>query len=313
VAALSLLMVVGITLDFRAHAGGLSFAEEGFFTPEHVFFYSMFLAIAGVLGTATYRQRRAGASWVEAVPAGYRWGVVGVVLFGFGGVGDFLWHGAFGFEDGVEALVSPSHITLATGAALFLGSPLRAALRRPQEFGGWRILPVLVSTSLVLTMIVLFGSLANPLSQLGYVAAEPVFRTYALGWNSLVFFPLFFVATGSVLARRFDLPPGTLTATFLVPALASVIVVGTFRFVLPVIVGGLVADGIVQYARPGPPRGRLFRLFGGLFSVAFVTTYFGLVAVTFRLTWVVHVWTGTIVMAGLAGLLLTYAIEPDGA
>jgi len=42
-----------------------------------------------------------------------------------------------------------------------------------------------------------------------------------------------------------------------------------------------------------------------------VRTRFGLVAVTFGLTWVAHVRTGTIVMAGPAGLLLTYATDPD--
>jgi len=311
-AGLSLLMMVGVTLDFRAHAEGISFAEEGFLTPEHAFFYSMFLAIAAVIGLGTYRRRRAGSSWIEAVPAGYGWGVVGVVLFAFGGVGDLFWHGAFGFEEGVEALVSPSHLMLAVGAALFLGSPLRAALARPEEFEGRRFLPVLVSTSLVLTIIVLFGSLVNPLAQLGYVAGEPVFRTYALGWNALVFFPLLFVATGLVLARRFDVPPGALALTFLVPAVASVTVVGAYRFVLPAVLAGVVADGLVQFARPGPPQGVVLRLYGALFPLVFVATYFGLIAVTFRLTWVVHIWTGTIVMAGLAGLLLTYAIDPGG-
>jgi len=156
---------------------------------------------------------------VEAMPAGYGRGVVGVALFGFGGVGDFFWHSAFGFEEGVEALVSPSHIALAVGAALFLGSPSRAALSRPEEFEGRRFLPVLVSTSLVLTVVVLFGLLVNPLAQLSYIVDDPVFRTYALGWNALVFFPLLFVATGLVLARRFDVPPGALTLTFIAVSL----------------------------------------------------------------------------------------------
>lgn len=311
VAILSLLMVAGVTLDFRAHGRGISFAEEGFFTPEHVFFYSMFLLIALLIGAATYRGWRSGAPLTGAVPTGYGWGLVGVLLFGFGGVGDFFWHSAFGFEEGVEAIVSPSHITLAAGAALFLGSPLRSALRRPDEYEGLQFLPVLVSASLVLTIIALFGLLLNPLAQVGYVVDEPVFRSYALGWGSLVVFPLLFVASGLLLARWFDLPPGALTLTFLVPALASVTPVGVFEFVLPALLGGVVLDGLVQWTRGEAIDGLALRLFGVLFPVLFVATYFGLVATRFRLTWVVHVWSGTIVMAGLAGLLLTYAMTPE--
>jgi len=248
-------MIGGITLDFRAHAGGIGVVEEGSVTPEHAFFCWTSLAIAGVVGARTYRRRRQGRSWAEAVPAGYGWGVIGVVLFGLGGAGDFLWHGAFGFEEGVEALVSPSHVALAAGAGLFLGSPLRAARHRLGEFRGWRVLPVLVSASLVLTIIVPFGSPVDPLAQLGYVAAEPGVRTYALGWTALVVFPLLFVATGVLLARRFDLPPGALTLGFVGPALASVMVVSAPRFVLPGVTAGLVADGVVQYVPPGLPRG----------------------------------------------------------
>lgn len=304
-------MVAGITLDFRAHGEGIGFAEEGFFTPEHVFFYSMFLLIALLLGAATYRGWRSEASLIEAVPTGYGWGLVGVLVFGLGGVGDFFWHDAFGFEEGLEAVVSPSHITLAVGAAMFLGSPLRSALRQPDEYEGIQFLPVLISASLVLAIIALFGLLLNPLAQVGYVVDEPVFRSYALGWGSLVVFPLLFVATGLLLARWFDLPPGALTLTFLVPALASVAPVGVFEFVLPALFGGVVLDGIVQWTRGEAIDGLSLRLFGVIFPVIFVSTYFGLVATQFRLTWVVHVWAGTIVMAGLAGLLLTYAMTPE--
>lgn len=264
-AVLSLLMVSGITLDFRSHGEGISFAEEGFFTPEHVFFYSVFLVIAGLLATAMYRRWQAGASIASAVPPGFGLGVVGIFLFGFGGVGDFFWHSAFGFEEGVEALVSPSHITLGAGAALFLAAPVRSALQNPHNYRGLRSIPVLVSTALVSTIIVLFGLLLNPLAQLGYVVDEPMFRTYALGWSSLVVFPLFFVATGLLLNRRFELPSGLLTITFLVPALASVSLLGVPVFVLPVILGGIALDAIVQWNDDHVLDGLTLRLFGVVF------------------------------------------------
>lgn len=312
-AVLSVLMVAGITLDFRSHGQGISFAEEGFLTPEHAFFYTFFLAIAGLLAVATYERWQTEATVTSAVPPGYGVAVVGVFLFGVGGVGDFFWHSAFGFEEGVEALVSPSHIMLGAGAALFLAAPVRSALRNPGDYRGFRSLPVVISSSLVLTIIVLFGLLLNPIAQLGIVVDEPVFRSYALGWSSLVVFPLFFVATGLLLDRRFTLPPGLLTITFLVPAISSVTLIGVPVFVLPVLLGSIALEAIIQWNDEEVLNGALVRVFGAIFPVIFVTTYFGLVAWRFRLTWVVHIWTGTIVMAGLAGLLLTYAMSPEAS
>lgn len=99
-----------------------------------MFFYAAFLCIAGLLFWGTYARRRAGRDWIRAVPPGYAFAVLGVLVFGFGGVGDFVWHSAFGFEESFEALVSPSHLTLAVGAVLFLSAPMRAAANRDR---GW--------------------------------------------------------------------------------------------------------------------------------------------------------------------------------
>ena len=78
VTTLAALLVAGVAWDFRTHASGISFAEEGFLTAPHVFFYSMFLLIAAVIGAATYRNRMHGSAWNEAVPEGYALGVLGV-------------------------------------------------------------------------------------------------------------------------------------------------------------------------------------------------------------------------------------------
>lgn len=309
VTLLSGLMIAGVALDFRSHAQGISFAEEGFFTPEHVFFYSMFLGIAAVIAAATYRNRLAGATWLEAVPAGYEWGVVGVLAFGFGGVADFGWHSTFGFEEGVEGLTSPSHLLLATGAVLFLASPLRATSRRDEDATGVALLPALLSASLVLTVFALFTTYANPLINVYATDAGETARH--LGIPAFLVFPTLLVGTALALARRFDLPAGALSTVFAVPALASVTLHGNVEFVVPVLVAGIVADALVRRQPPTPANARALRTFGLLVPATFGVAYFGVVEATREIAWTVHVWTGAIVLAGFAGLLLTYVVLPD--
>lgn len=311
VAALSLLMMTGVALDFRSHAQGISFAEEGFFTPSHVFFYSMFLGIAAVVGAATYRNRRAGASWVEAVPAGYGWGIVGVLMFGFGGGADFAWHSAFGFETGVEALTSPSHLLLAAGAALFLASPLRAAWRRDDDASAIALVPALLSAGLVLTVFALFTTYVNPLINVYAATGGESART--LGVPAFIVFPALLVGTALALARRFDLPVGALALVFGLPALASVTLHGNLAFLAPAVLAGFVGDALVQWRRPTPANPRAMRAFGALVPASFGITYVTVVAATVGIGWTVHVWTGAIVLAAFTGLLLTYVVVPEGA
>ncbi len=307
VAVLSLLMVVGVALDFRRHAlYGVSFAEEGFFTTEHVFFYSMFLAIAAVLGAATVLQRRKGASWVEAVPTGYGWGVVGVVIFGLGGLGDLAWHTAFGFEESTEALVSPSHLALALGAGLFLASPFRSAWHRG-EARGVRSLPVVISAGLVTTLIALFTLFFNPLAAPypHFVPPDGDGAILRVGIAATITYPLIYVGTVLVLARRFDLPPGAYTLVFLAPALASSAAFNHFEYAWPAVTAGIVADGLARWRRPTPDDTLAARLVAALVPMTFVATYHAVIELGVGVAWTTHVWAGSIVMAGMLGLLLS--------
>jgi len=318
---LSTLMVFGIVLDFRAHSQGISFAEEGFLTPEHTFFYAMFLGLAALLGAATYRERRRGATWVDAVPDGYGWGLIGVLVFGFAGVGDVFWHSAFGFEESFQALVSPSHIGLGLGAALFLLSPLRAAWYRDIDPTGLDYVPVVVALTLTLTIVTMFGGYLSPLVR-PYPSVTWV-REQAVV-TQLVAYPLVFVGATVTLLRRFQPPPGTFLVAFTVPGLVVSTVENYPILGAAALVAGLVADGAVSLRSPRPSNPLAMRLFGAVLPVAFVVTYFVVVEMgipggiahdrvfeNYR-RWSVHVLAGAVVHAALAGVALTYLVRPDG-
>ncbi len=160
-ALLSCWGIGGLFLDGWAHNhfGSL----ETFFTPWHAVLYSGFAAIATTLALAWLRGVYDRRPLIAAVPEGYELSALGVVLFGLGGVLDLLWHLRFGIEADIAALLSPTHLLLATSGVLILTGPLRAAWRRRQSRLGWRTGgPAVVAATLTLAMLGFFTQFAHP-------------------------------------------------------------------------------------------------------------------------------------------------------
>jgi hypothetical protein len=226
----------------------------------------------------------------------------------FAGVADFGWHNAFGFEEGVEGLTSPSHHLLAIGAVLFLASPLRAAWYRTDDPEGSRTVPVVISAALALSIIMLFASFINPVGQ--PVGWNDSYVGRVVGVTSIIVFPLVLIGAAPAMVRRFRLPPGALTVVCFVPGLASAVPTGQFQYLLPVAVAGIVADLIAYWQPPTPVNLRAMRAFGLLVPTAFGLSYFAVVELDVGIAWTTHIWTGAVSFAALTGLLLTYAIAP---
>jgi hypothetical protein len=151
VAVLSSIFIAGVFLDGWAH-NNIAELIDTFFTPYHGALYGGFFLVAGLLTFTLVRNVVQGYTWGYALPQGYQLALTGVLIFLVAGVGDLLWHEIFGFEADVEALLSPTHLLLATGAALFVTAPLRAAWQRPsQGRESWRALwPALVALTILL-------------------------------------------------------------------------------------------------------------------------------------------------------------------
>jgi hypothetical protein len=123
--ALGFWLLGGLFIDGWAHNAGT--LVESFFTPWHAALYSGYTASTLWLCWLIGRELRAGKVGLAAIPRGYEWGLVGAAIFGLGGLGDLAWHLAFGVEQNLEALLSPTHLLLFTGVVLIFSSPLRSA------------------------------------------------------------------------------------------------------------------------------------------------------------------------------------------
>ena len=116
------------------------------------------------------RSMSKGHTWQRALPRGYLLSLVGAALFLLGGALDFLWHMLFGIEVSLEALLSPTHLLLATSGVLMISGPMRAAWFRlpPGEARGWKVLgPLVLSATLVLSVMTFFTQFAYPIDEPG--------------------------------------------------------------------------------------------------------------------------------------------------
>ena len=101
-----------------------------------------------------------------ALPVGYGLSLVGFFAFATGGVGDLGWHEIFGFEESLEALLSPSHLFLALSGLLIITGPIRAFWGRETE-NNWRsLLPVILAFTCITSIFTFFTTFAAVTSEL---------------------------------------------------------------------------------------------------------------------------------------------------
>lgn len=163
--ALSVWLVGGFYVDIWAHAHGR--VDNTFFTPWHAFLYSGAASFGVVLGAAAILGRPRSIPIRDTLAPPYRIGFLGSVLFVVAGVLDLAWHTLFGFEVNVEALLSPTHLLLATSGMLMVGAPIRAAGARLLRGAprSWRTAgPVVIPLAMAVAILVAFTQYANPVA-----------------------------------------------------------------------------------------------------------------------------------------------------
>lgn len=303
---LALWMVAGVTWDFAFHRSGISFEEEGFLTLPHAVFYTAFLAIVILFTGAILRNRSRGASFREAVPFGYDYGVLGIALFAIGGPMDVLWHQAFGAETGIEALVSPTHLLLATGAVLFFSSPLRAAWIRGVDSSLFRQLPMLFSAGFVTISIAAFAMYGNPL--IDPVASGELDPGH--GVLSIIMFTVLVVGITLSLVGRFRIAPGAFLFLFTFIAVPFSYSDGLRSFFPAMVVAGLVADGFNTAFQPTPNERLQFRGFAVLTALSLFGGYFLTYELFWGIEWSTHIWAGAVFASVLTSLLVSYLVNP---
>jgi hypothetical protein len=253
---------IGLMVDAWAHNNVPEL--ETFFTPWHAVFYWGFIVTAGWLLWTCRAAFRGGRlpDW-RAMPAGYPASIVAIGGFALAGAGDMTWHIVFGVEQTIDILFSPTHLGLVASMLVMVTTPLRTAWARPGRPTGLRaLLPAVLSTGLAATLVLLFLQYANALVyspgriMLGLTDVDE--RVSSDMATSILVTNLVLVIPVLALARRWALPPGSVTVVYAVIGALCAAIAG---FQNLAIIGGLLVAGVLidialLWLRPGPGRPR---------------------------------------------------------
>jgi hypothetical protein len=322
VSLLSLWIVAGLYMDGSSHHNAPELIES-FFTSSHALLYSGFAATAGNLLFTQWRNVSQGYRWLRALPKAYLLSLLGSVIFLFSGGADFLWHELFGFEVGLEALVSPLHLALAIGGALMITGPLRAALHRSKEkkLQGWGdLLPAMLSLLSLLSVLSFFTGDFSIITY-PYLMVEPPVSDnhffYDLQALASVLIPSAILVGILLFAMlNWQLPTGSLSLILL----GNGLLMSWFHFkdvsqypqvLIAMALAALAAEILYKLLRPTFLRLGALRLFAFLVpAIQFALFFISMISTT-GIWWSVHLWTGSIFLAGVVGFLLSFLSHPS--
>lgn len=319
-AIVSCFMIFGLFIDGWAHNHDR--VDNSFFTPWHALLYSAYGVAALSLVAAHFRNVGKGYHWRRALPPGYMPALAGALLFAIGGLGDMLWHQFFGIEEGTEALLSPTHLLLASAGLLIITGPLRALWQRHGEESWRSLLPAIIALTLVASVFTFFTAFAAVTGRMHIMtgpkpASHNLYDVY--GVLALVVHSNILLGVVLFSLRRWRLPFGAFTLLYAVNALLMTWMhVGEnaeFLFVLNAAVAGLFCDWLLSRQVIASPTG--LRLFAFLLPVIF--SLGALLALQILgsgawgsggLWWQVHMWLGAPVLAGAFGFGLSLLFHP---
>lgn len=313
-AALIVWFMCGAYLDAWSHQ---HFPKETFFTPWHGILYTAGLALTVFLVTVFAHNVRRGYPLRQALPRGYGLSLAGCWLFLVGGGLDMAWHLLLGVEYDLSRLVSPTHLLLGTATALIVCGPLRAAIRRPTAAAG---LPVLSSAWALLCLFTFFTQFAHPFidpwpaTRLdSWSAGSPLQANYQIAVEvisvlAILLQTCLLIAVVLILMRRFTLRFGSIT--FLAGFNAAVLAPLHDHPIMVVVglVGGFIADLLIICLRPSLERTWAVRTIAFAVPSALYLVYFLSLFVTGGVWWPVPLWMGTVLLAGMVGWLISYAV-----
>jgi len=332
---LAMLLVIGLFLDGWSHINLQNGVLGEFFTVWHGLLYLGFNATAIWVVTRNphlYTRSAKPQPYfhpVLGIPLRYPLAIGGLALATVGLVGDIAWHAAFGRETGVARVIAPFHLLLFAGAAGLVSAPLRSGWYAPRYYGSTAslrtLLPPLLSLTLLTCVVAFMFQWLNafvdwtPSITIGRIPLELAGdgrirgTTETAGAARILITNLILLAPLFLALRRWRLPFGSATLLFVgtgfaMSALTSFDLGAT---VFAALVGGLIADGIIDAFQPDAEHPLGYRVMASITPLALWSTYLVVLTWIYGIVWPFDLWLGTTFLAAISGLLLSYvAIAP---
>jgi hypothetical protein len=322
----SLWLSGGIMIDAWYHFHS---TVETFFEPAHGLLYAGLLAAYVFTGIALLYGKRRGYSWRLALPAGYDVTQAGLLIALLGGFLDMIKHTLWGFEQGFNALMSPTHLMIGAGIFLVIAGPIRSGLIRPAPPRSLAAqLPLLFCAASMMELIhwgtqFIFQSEAERLNApipwysmphwtLTLLTLE--YEKQAIGLLAVIVQSILITGFFVYLARRVRLSFGAIAVLFVVGnAFIAAAQLNFFGQFLAVIVSSLLA-GIAADAfhlSPSDQTTRRWYLAGFCIPALYWAAMLGMLALTMGgIWWSPDVISGSVLFAGIAGLSVSALSGP---
>jgi hypothetical protein len=322
----SLWLSGGIMIDAWHHFHS---TVETFFEPAHALLYAGLLAAFVFTAFAVAAGRRQGYPWRLALPDGYQTTFAGLAVCLLGGVSDMIKHSLWGFEEGFNALLSPTHLLIGAGMFLIVAGPIRSALVRPQPPATlFAQLPLVLSAAsmmelahwgtqfIFITEAERFNAPLSPASNPHWTLTLLTLQydKQGIGLLAVIVQSILVIGFFLYLARRLRLAFGCATILLVVGnafiAAANSNFVGQF---VAVILASVVSGSIADLFRLDPRNQRSQRW--SVASFVIPTAYWVTMLTTLGATmggiwWSPDVTSGSVFFAGLVGLFLNALTGP---
>jgi hypothetical protein len=261
----------------------------------------------------TFNIRR-GKPLTQALPAEYGWSMIGCVAFSGMVLIDRWGQQVFGTELGLSALISPPRVGEIVATGLILTGPLRAAWRRRDSEAGF---PAIVSAALLLSTITFVTQTAHPFRDPWAAGAAPAAPLYWMeedfGFAAVLLQGTALTATLLLLIRRFTMRIGSFTLICLINGALVVSLKGHWELLPVAVATGVAADLLYAWHKPSSTRIGRLRIFAFAVPAVFAALYFAAIGFTRGIWWPGHVWSGTILITGVGGVLVSFlAFTPGG-
>lgn len=304
---------------------------ETFFNPYHAVIYSGGAFAFAVVTVTALRNMRRGYPLARAVPQAYSYWIFGGALFLLSGIADLIWHQLFGFEGGVDVLLSPPHLGLLTSGALLGLGPVRSAMQlQPRTFA--QQLPAILGLGAIVATVQFATQYAfypetfahdAPLSPATHPDDQVVLYTlthYRVTAGLLIFHwqTILLIGPALFLLSRLRVAFGGLALLAVLvkvfPAGEQSRNAGELIVVLgAALLAGIAGDAIQSRFRDRISPGLLMRLSAVAIAMSFAAAYFVLALAFAGGTW----WNqnlvyGIVIQSGLLALLLSnLAVRPQ--
>ena len=333
---LIILLQIGGIIDARTHVF-YGVEIESFFVPAHYFLYGGWLAILGLIVAYVGLQVRKKSDPADWLPPRYALVALGAILFGISGGLDAIWHTLFGFELNLEILLSPSHLVLFLAFGLIYFGVLSHAIYqfnlsvREHQNSFRKSLPLIIGIASLFVIVFwptwYFDPFSADYASKGAIVgvrdaynfidyASPIAEIAGVGGillTTLILMPFVILPL-----YRWRLPSGSLTFILVWVFIQRAVIVGVFNYLPAVLGAALVGEIIWAWMRRGG-EARLtsllgYRILAFCVPLALFSIYFLIVAfMPNGVIWPVHLWLGSIWMAAVAGVLMTFTMLPEKA